>query len=266
MDCKETRDLLPAHADRELGLRDAAEIDRHLLVCPACQGESGRQNALRAVVKKHATRFAPPAQLEARIQPALTPESQRTTPSEPDGAFEAHVALELAQPRAVLASAFAVVWSLLLYLAVPTAEDLLADEVVSSHVRSLMVNHIADAASSDQHTVKPWFNGKLDFSPTVADFTAQGFPLIGGRLDYLGGRPVAAVVYRHRQHLINEYVWPAGDGKASETAVQTSMRQGYNVVRWTRSGMVYWVVSDLNPHDLMTLVQMLRNIDTTPAT
>ncbi len=266
MDCKETRDLLPAHADRELGLRDAAEIDRHLLVCPACQGESGRQNALRAVVKKHATRFAPPAQLEARIQAALTPESQRTTPSNQTAPSKRTWRWNWLNLGAVLASAFAVVWSLLLYLAVPTAEDLLADEVVSSHVRSLMVNHIADVASSDQHTVKPWFNGKLDFSPTVADFTAQGFPLIGGRLDYLGGRPVAAVVYRHRQHLINEYVWPAGDGKASETAVQTSMRQGYNVVRWTRSGMVYWVVSDLNPHDLMTLVQMLRNIDTTPAT
>ena len=182
MDCKETRDLLPAHADRELGLRDAAEIDRHLLVCPACQGESGRQNALRAVVKKHATRFAPPAQLEARIQAALTPESQRTTPSNQTAPSKRTWRWNWLNLGAVLASAFAVVWSLLLYLAVPTAEDLLADEVVSSHVRSLMVNHIADVASSDQHTVKPWFNGKLDFSPTVADFTAQGFPSDRGQV------------------------------------------------------------------------------------
>lgn len=257
MDCKETRDLLPAHADRELGLRDAAEIDRHLQTCPACQGELARQNALRAVVKKHATRFAAPPQLESRIQAALTSES----PLVPVKKWTWH--WSWLNAGAALASIFALVWSIGLYLAVPSVDDLLADEVVSSHVRSLMVNHIADVASSDQHTVKPWFNGKLDFSPTVTDFTAQGFPLVGGRLDYLHGRAVAAVVYRHRQHLINAYVWPASAG-AKDSAVQTLTRNGFNVARWKQNGMAYWVISDLNPHDLMTLVQMLRNTDGVP--
>jgi len=258
VDCRETRDLLPAHADRELGLRDAAEIDRHLQSCAACQAELARQNTLRAVVKKHATRFEAPPHLESRIQAALTPESM------PAPKVKWTWRWNWLNMGAAFASVFAVVWSIGLYLAVPSVEDQLADQVISSHVRSLMVDHIADVASSDQHTVKPWFNGKLDFSPTVTDFTAQGFPLIGGRLDYLNSRTVAAVVYRHRQHLINEYVWPASAG-AKDSAVQTLTRNGFNVARWTKNGMVYWVISDLNSHDLMTLVQMLRNADGTPA-
>ncbi|MET0217934.1 MAG: anti-sigma factor [Burkholderiales bacterium] len=259
MDCKETRDLLPAHADRELGLRDAVEIDRHLIACPACQGEFARQSALRAAVKKHATRFTAPPHLENSIQAALPGET-------------AHPAVPVKRMwhwnwlnvGAALASAVAIVWSFGLYLAVPSANDRIADEVVSSHVRSLMVNHIADIASSDQHTVKPWFNGKLDFSPTVSDFTAQGFPLVGARLDYLHGRPVAALVYRHRQHWINEYVWPASNRNESENALYTLNRQGFHIVHWSEHGMIHWVISDLNPRDLMTLVQLLRSGEGSP--
>jgi anti-sigma factor RsiW len=258
MECKETRELLPAHADRELGLREAIEIDRHLQVCSACQGEFARQNALRAAVKKHATYFAAPAHLESRIQATLPRATAR-----PEARAKWTWRWNWLNVGTALASVFALVWSTGLYLAVPSADDLLAEEVVSSHVRSLMVNHIADVASSDQHTVKPWFNGKLDFAPTVSDFTAQGFPLVGGRLDYLDQRPVAALVYRHRQHLINEYVWPASDER--ESAVQTLSRHGYHLVRWTKSGMVYWVVSDLDPRELMTLVQLLRNEEGPPA-
>jgi anti-sigma factor RsiW len=259
VDCKETRDLLSAHADRELGLRDAAEIDRHLNTCPACQGEFTRQNALRAVVRKHATRFAALPQLESRIQAGLTPES----PPAPVNKWTWR--WNWLNVGAAFASVFAVAWSLELYFALPSAQDQLIDQVISSHVRSLMVNHITDVASSDQHSVKPWFNGKLDFSPTVTDFTAQGFPLVGGRLDYLHGRTVAAVVYRHRQHLINEYTWPVGASEKREAAVQTLTRNGFNVARWAKNGMVYWVISDLNSHDLMMLVQMLRNADGVPA-
>lgn len=258
MECKEARELLPAHADRELGLGEAMEIDRHMQDCPGCRGEFARQQALRETVKKHATYFNAPAHLEARILAAL-PKAPPVTRVKWAWRWN------WLNAGAALASVFALVWSIGLYLAVPSADDLLADEVVSNHVRSLMVDHIADVASSDQHTVKPWFNGKLDFSPTVNDFSAQGFPLVGGRLDYFDRRPVAALVYRHRQHLINVYVWRS-NGKR-EAGVQTLSRHGYNLAHWVNSrGMVHWVISDLDPRELMTLVPMLCNADGVPAT
>lgn len=138
----------------------------------------------------------------------------------------------------------------------PAADELLANEVLSSHVRSLMANHLADISSSDQHTVKPWFAGKLDFSPPVEDFAKQGFPLIGGRLDYLENRPVAALVYERRKHLINLFVWP---GSESDVPTKTVSRQGYNLIHWTQSHMTYWVASDLDKSELQEFIQLVQN-------
>jgi anti-sigma factor RsiW len=258
VDCKEIRQLLPAHADRELGVLESVGIDRHLLACPTCQGELARQELMRVGVRKHATYFAPPAHLEASIKAALARETA-------SAAVRPQRRWTWRWPNAgmAFASVFAIAMSSWLYLAVPTANDLLADEVISSHVRSLMVDHVADVASSDQHTVKPWFNGKLDFAPPVSDFTAEGFPLVGGRLDYLDRRPVAALVYRHRQHLINVYAWPAADER--DSAPQSLTRNGYHMMRWTEGGMAYWVISDLNAGELETLVQILRKREGTPA-
>jgi len=140
----------------------------------------------------------------------------------------------------------ALAWSIGLYLALPGAEESLEKEIVASHARSLMANHALDVASSDQHTVKPWFNGKVDFSPVVADLSAQGFTLAGGRLDYVGQRPVAALVYTHRKHYINLYVWPTDRLDAQRGAT----RQGYHLLHWTHDAMAYWAVSDVNPVDL----------------
>ena len=137
------------------------------------------------------------------------------------------------------------------------SDDLLANEMVSAHVRSLMGQHLMDVPSTDQHTVKPWFEGKLDFSPPVVDLSQQGFTLIGGRLDYAGGRPIAALVYQRRLHIINVFIYPTQDANAASS---TRTRQGFNVVRWTRNGMTFWAVSDINAGELQELAADLSEL------
>jgi anti-sigma factor RsiW len=139
------------------------------------------------------------------------------------------------------------------------AADALATQVLASHVRSLMPGHLTDVVSSDQHTVKPWFNGKLDFSPAVYDFAGRGFPLLGARLDYVGGRSVAALVYGRRQHLITVFLWPASRGPAAGSATRTN--QGYHLLHWTTADYAYWVVSDLGLAELSDFADLLREAD-----
>jgi len=132
----------------------------------------------------------------------------------------------------------------------------IAQDVVSAHIRSLMPGHLTDVPSSENHTVKPWFAGKLDFSPPVADLSAEGFPLVGGRLDYAANRPVAALVYRRGKHFINLFVWPSAS--AHESAEAAGARQGYSVVFWTRAGTNYWAISDVNRADLRRFAGLVR--------
>jgi len=151
----------------------------------------------------------------------------------------------------ILNSAAAVCLALLLSFTFtrPSAQPQLAQEIVSSHIRSLMANHEMDVASSDQHTVKPWFDGRLDFSPPVKDLAAQGFPLIGGRLDYLNNRAVAALVFHRAKHVINLFIWPTNEGD-SEAAARPPIN-GYHLICWSQGGMTFWAVSDLNEKELM---------------
>jgi anti-sigma factor RsiW len=136
-----------------------------------------------------------------------------------------------------------------------SAEDAIQREVISGHIRSLMADHLSDVISTDQHTVKPWFMGKLDFSPPVADFSAKGFALIGGRLDYLDKRAVSALVYQRNKHRINVFIWPATE--TSNSSPQWESKQGYHLAHWRFQGMNYWAISDLNSKELGELVSLL---------
>ncbi|WP_304362384.1 anti-sigma factor, partial [Collimonas fungivorans] len=241
MDHQETLELLPAFADQELGIVEAQEVQRHLDSCADCQREYAAQRIVSARFKKEAVYFDAPPHLAHRISSALPPE-----PARAGSRRFSWISL-----GGALAAGLALVWSLGLYLNLPSDQERLTDEVVASHVRSLQVDHLSDVVSSDQHTVKPWFNGKLDFSPPVVDLAPQGFPLVGGRLDYLGGRPVAALVYRRARHPINLYIWPSSERDA---APQLQNHQGYHLVRWTWDGMNYWTVSDLAANELENFV------------
>jgi anti-sigma factor RsiW len=140
---------------------------------------------------------------------------------------------------------------------------------VGSHIRSLMADHLIDIASSDQHTVKPWFDGRLDLAPAVIDLKAEGFPLVGGRLDYIERQPVAAIVYQRGKHLINLFAWPMGGGETGAGHGSRDVRamtiRGYNLLTWTQGDLTYWAVSDVNPKDLATLQRLIvQNTGATP--
>ena len=143
--------------------------------------------------------------------------------------------------------------SLLPRLRQPGADQFLATQLIASHVRSLMANHVTDVASSDQHTVKPWLDVKLDFAAPVVDLSSDGFPLIGGRLDYLDNHSVAALVYQRRKHFINLFIWPTTSADSNEQRMVT--RQGYNLLHWIEGDFTYWAVSDVSDKDLQAFKQ-----------
>lgn len=250
MDCAECRTLLTAYLDGELAPDRAAALEEHLKGCLACTSLLDRDRALRGAVRSGARRFNAPPYLQARIRTALGLGGQRR------GAASLRFLAVGWNPAAIAASLLlAVVASSALtdaYLRGGEHDAILRD-VVAGEVRSLMANHLTDVASSDQHTVKPWFNGKLDYSPPVVDLAAEGYPLVGGRLDYLDRRPVAALVYRHAQHAINVFVWP----EAGEEQPRFDARQGYNLAYFKQGGMEFWAVSEINAADLRDFANRL---------
>ena len=248
MTCQETGLLIHALADGELDLVKSIEIETHLQECQSCARAQEEIRRLRSFMKDASLSFTPTANFEKRLRSALRRERKEKPMTQPWWRWSMAAA-----SLVVVVLVFAVV----VILNRPFSDALIAQEVVSSHVRSLMAQHLTDVPSSDQHTVKPWFDGKLDFSPPVKDLGEQGFVLNGGRLDYIDNRPVAALVYQRRQHLINVFVWPANSN--SKSTAQASVRQGYNLIRWTNSGMDWWAVSDLNLAELQQFVQLLQN-------
>ena len=155
------------------------------------------------------------------------------------------------------------VTSICAHLYFSPAQDAVAEEVVISHIRSLMADHLSDVASTDQHTVKPWFRGKLDYAPPVQDFANRGFTLMGGRIDYVDHRAVAALVYQHNAHAINLFVWPTAQPNSS---IRQRIRQGFNILEWNSDGMKYWLVSEVNIDELEEFARITRTPSTrTPA-
>jgi anti-sigma factor RsiW len=238
---EEIRELIHPYADGELDVANAREVEQHLTDCDDCRRLEHRVRRLRSALRKSAPAYRAPARLRKNVRRAIRK--------------EAGAGRESFSPWLMLVSgaAFAaVLLSFVFYQTSSASRNALADELIANHVRSLLAAHLVDVVSSDQHTVKPWFHGKVDFAPEVRDLATDGFPLVGGRLDYLDGRTVVALVYRRNKHPINVFVEPAsasGDANPS-----TSTRRGYNLVHWTHNGMNYWAVSDLNAAELEQFV------------
>jgi len=201
MNCTSAKGLLEAYLDNELDAAQQAEIAAHLESCASCAASLDRLKQLSAAIRNPEFEYQPPAYFEARVRGALR-ESAR--PERRNYAFWRWAAL-----AACLILAAVLAWRLVQLRSRDSNRQVIAREVVSSHVRSLLGNHLLDVPSTDRHTVKPWFDGKLDFSPDVKDLSSRGFPLTGGRLDYVDNRPVAALVFQRRLHMINLFVWPS---------------------------------------------------------
>lgn len=261
MSCKLTQRFVPGYLDGELDLSRTIEMETHLQVCAECARELERQQALHAALQRSSLAYAAPEGLRERIQSSLRASApaearERAGGWQPFQFLRPLPFLRWAGAFAVLALLAVTAWQLVPGLRGPTSDQRLAAEVLTSHVRSLEANHLMDVVSTDQHTVKPWFDGKLDFSPPVEDLAGDGFPLVGGRLDYLEGRQVAALVYQRRKHFINVFVWPDTAESSSTKTIQP--QQGYNMMRWSRGGFQFWAVSDVNAADLAEFVRLLQ--------
>lgn len=267
----EQESLTNAYLDGELDAAASAQLEAHLKSCDSCRKWIANHRALKTGIREHADYFTAPEALRLAVtnQLALESSGSRSAPAEDHDAMRPRVGPSVLRRQrsqgwkqlSALAAALLVGW-LLGNWSNPLG-DRITDEVVSSHVRSLMgASHLIDVASSDQHTVKPWFNGKLDFAPEVHDLSAQGFPLIGGRLDYIGGHSAAALVYRHKAHTINLFIWPAAGRFGRERPVSTT--KGYNVRCWTAGGMENCAVSDMNQDDLKRFATAVRSLEPHP--
>lgn len=264
MSCEEAIKLMDGYLDGELDPLTSQKIEQHLRDCRKCEEAYEAHTALAHAISRGAPYYKAPTELRQRVQSSLrdavgvrvsrgatrenhalltSPRAERrlVLPEIPWNWLALAAAIILA---AIIASSF------LPRLRQPTSDQFLATQLIASHVRSLMANHLTDVASSDQHTVKPWLDAKLDFAAPVVDLSSEGFPLVGGRLDYLDNHPVAALIYQRRKHFINLFVWPATPGASK--AQKTVSRQGYHLLHWVDSDFNYWAVSDIGDGELQT--------------
>jgi len=258
--CQPTRASLGAYVDGELPPEDAAAIADHLTTCAHCSAEYQSVLDTIALTRTHLERFTAPDVLRARIRSAIATTASEPEPAPAEAAPRRSTRHRTQWLRPALIAAGLVVAAALgsgttLLVRRQAEPPSIAAQVLSSHLRSLMPSHLTDVASNDQHNVKPWFNGRLDYSPSVPRFDEEGYPLIGGRVDYVGGRPVAVVVYGRRQHLINVFSWPAA---GSDEALTATASNGYTMYHWRGGGIEHWVVSDVNAAELRTFAMMVQ--------
>jgi anti-sigma factor RsiW len=250
MDCKETQELLSGYYDSELDLIRSLEVEKHLQQCVSCSDKLKTYGVLSNLTGGASLYHSAPAGLRDRVRAGLRKEEKETVRK-----FSTRNLRWLAY-AASIAFVFFLGWMTGRFGPSPSMEESLNQDVLSNHVRSLMPGHLTDVESSNQHTVKPWFNGKVDFSPMVKDFSDRGFPLVGGRLDYLNHRTVPVLIYARNKHFINVFIWPSS-GKTNTVPKATTL-QGYHIFQWVSSGNTHYVVSDLNETELREFVKLLQ--------
>ncbi len=246
MNCDDVQDLIDGYVDGELDLVRSLEIEQHLQKCVSCMQEYKNRQILHSAISNGNFYYRAPASLQKRIQ-----SSMKSSPPPLRGrVWRTLIA------AAALTLLLLVAWNVVRLVLPTPPTNAVTQEVLASHIRSLMPGHLVDVSSSNQHTVKPWFDGKLDFSPPVVDLAQQGYPLIGGRLDYVRNQAVAALVYQHGGHVINLFVWPESQSEGQGTTALT--QQGYHILSWNRAGMSYWAVSDLEEAQLQEFVRLVQ--------
>ncbi len=248
MRCAECRDSLNALIDGELDASATADVRAHLADCVDCRREHDVLADTSRLLKEGLVRHTAPDVLKARLRSSLAQSRPFDEPVE----RRPRSWITLAAAAAVIAIASS---GITLAVARQGARPPAGEEVLSSHLRSLMPGHLTDVASTNQHNVKPWFNGRVDFSPSVPNLDSAGFPLLGGRLDYVNDRPVAAVVYGRREHKISVYSWPAAGATGAPASPVSSDVRGYHMMTWSADGLTYWAVSDLNRDELRGFVR-----------
>jgi anti-sigma factor RsiW len=254
MTCKECLESIGPYADGELPADEAARVEEHLRSCADCAAAHRQLVDTSSQLRSGLMRYEAPDVLKARIRASLGESGRDVGPRRAPLPSRTRNGWT----RAVAAAAVvAIVSSGLTFAAMRDrgASSAIEQEVLASHIRSLMPGHLTDVASNDQHNVKPWFNGRVNLSPDVPRLDSIGYPLIGGRVDYIDGHNVAAVVYTRRQHVINVFWWPAADGEAGSPTVASS--HGYNLIRTRRSGEEVWLVSDLNLAELRDFARLV---------
>ncbi|HEX3355599.1 MAG TPA: anti-sigma factor [Tepidisphaeraceae bacterium] len=237
------KDLVHAYLDGELSLTEQLNFEQHLSTCPQCEQAYQSFSRLREGLRQPDLRYELPPQLREKLRGVTQSSQKRMMP------FVFGRVLAMAATFAILLVGGSLLWS------THVNQRSLAQDLVDAHVRSMLANHLMDVASTDQHTVKPWFDGKLDFAPPVVDLAAKEFPLIGGRLDYLRNHPAAAMIYQHRKHIINVFVWPEN---GTDEAIRETTLNGYQLIEWRHNNMREAAVSDLNLEELKQFVGLLH--------
>jgi anti-sigma factor (TIGR02949 family) len=247
MECKEARARLDAYVDGEMAEAERAALRDHLAGCSDCAPGAAALQRLREEIRREAPIYRAPEALRSRIRFALRREAAASAP------MAARAPGWLAYAASILLAVAVGSGGTFLALSERQQEGVAA-EVIDSHLRSLLGTHLTDVASSDQHTVKPWFAGRSDVSPPAVDLSVEGFPLVGGRLDVIEGKPVPALVYKRRQHVISVFVLPATRVDLGETLT----RRGYSLRHWNEGDLGFWAVTDAAPAELADFEHLFR--------